>query len=36
MRILCCLDGTNAKQVSHAAQMFSTAEPLTTDKLLDE
>jgi nucleotide-binding universal stress UspA family protein len=29
MRILCCLDGTNTKQVSHAAQMFSTAEPLT-------
>jgi nucleotide-binding universal stress UspA family protein len=29
MRILCCLDGTNAKQVSHAALMFSTAEPLT-------
>ncbi len=29
MRILCCLDGTNAKQVSQAAQMFSTAESLT-------
>jgi nucleotide-binding universal stress UspA family protein len=29
MRILCCLDGINTKQVSHAAQMFSTAEPLT-------
>lgn len=29
MRILCCLDGTNTQQVSHAAQMFSTAEPLT-------
>ena len=29
MRILCSLDGTNTKQVSHAAQMFSTAEPLT-------
>jgi nucleotide-binding universal stress UspA family protein len=29
MRILCCLDGTNTRQVSHAAQMFSTAEPLT-------
>ena len=29
MRVLCCLDGTNAKEVSHAAQMFSTAEPLT-------
>ena len=29
MRILCCLDGTNAKLVSHAAQIFSTAEPLT-------
>jgi nucleotide-binding universal stress UspA family protein len=29
MRILCCLDGTNAEQVSHAAQMFFTAEPLT-------
>jgi nucleotide-binding universal stress UspA family protein len=29
MRVLCCLDGTNTQQVSHAAQMFSTAEPLT-------
>ena len=29
MRILGCLDGTNTQQVSHAAQMFSTAEPLT-------
>jgi len=29
MRILCSLDGTNTKQVSVAAQMFSTAEPLT-------
>jgi nucleotide-binding universal stress UspA family protein len=29
MRILCCLDGTNAKQISHAAQMFSTDESLT-------
>jgi nucleotide-binding universal stress UspA family protein len=29
MRVLCCLDGTNVKQVSYAAQMFSTAEPLT-------
>ena len=29
MRILCSLDGTNTKQVSDAAQMFSTAEPLT-------
>ena len=29
MRILCCLDGTNTEKVSHAAQMFSTAEPLT-------
>jgi len=29
MRILCCLDGTNTRQVSHAAQMFSSAEPLT-------
>src|ERR1039457_6058397 len=29
MRILCCLDGTNTRQVSHAAQMFFTAEPLT-------
>ena len=28
MRILCCLDGTNIKQVSSAAQMFSSAEPL--------
>ncbi len=28
MRILCCLDGTNAKEVSHAAQMFFTAAPL--------
>jgi nucleotide-binding universal stress UspA family protein len=29
MRILGCLDGTNTQQVSHAVQMFSTAEPLT-------
>jgi len=29
MRILCSLDGTNTKQVIDAAQMFSTAEPLT-------
>ena len=29
MRILCSLDGTNSKQVSYAARMFSTAEPLT-------
>ncbi|MGA3319174.1 MAG: universal stress protein [Candidatus Korobacteraceae bacterium] len=29
MRILCCLDGTNTRQVSHSAQMFFTAEPLT-------
>ena len=29
MRILCSLDGTNTKQVSEAAQMFSSAEPLT-------
>ena len=29
MRVLWCLDGTNTQQVSHAAQMFSTAEPLT-------
>ena len=29
MRIVCSLDGTNTKQVSDAAQMFSTAEPLT-------
>jgi nucleotide-binding universal stress UspA family protein len=29
MRILGCLDGTNTGKVSHAAQMFSTAEPLT-------
>src|ERR1035437_6486149 len=29
MRLLCCLDGTNTGKVSHAAQMFSTAEPLT-------
>jgi nucleotide-binding universal stress UspA family protein len=29
MRILGCLDGTNTQQVSHAAQMFFTAEPLT-------
>lgn len=29
MRILCCLDGTNTKQVSRATQMFSAAKPLT-------
>lgn len=28
MRVLCCLDGTNTKQVSRAAQMFSNSEPL--------
>jgi nucleotide-binding universal stress UspA family protein len=29
MRILCCLDGTNTQLITHAAQMFSTSEPLT-------
>jgi nucleotide-binding universal stress UspA family protein len=29
MRILGCLDGTNAEQIGRAAQMFSAAEPLT-------
>ena len=29
MRILGCLDGTNAEQIGHAAQMFSATEPLT-------
>jgi nucleotide-binding universal stress UspA family protein len=29
MRILCCLDGTNTRQVSHAAQILFKAEPLT-------
>jgi hypothetical protein len=28
MRILCCLDGTNGKQVSKAAEMLSAAQPL--------
>jgi nucleotide-binding universal stress UspA family protein len=29
MRVLGCLDGTNAEQIGYAAQMFTTAEPLT-------
>jgi nucleotide-binding universal stress UspA family protein len=29
MRILGCLDGTNAEQIGHAAQMFCLTEPLT-------
>jgi nucleotide-binding universal stress UspA family protein len=29
MRILCCLDGTNAGQISKATEMLSTAEPRT-------
>ena len=29
MRILCCLDGTNGKQVSKAREMLSATQPLT-------
>jgi nucleotide-binding universal stress UspA family protein len=29
MRLLCCLDGTNAEPVSHAARMFSGAQQVT-------
>jgi nucleotide-binding universal stress UspA family protein len=29
MRILGCLDGTNAEQIAHAVQMFSASGPLT-------
>ncbi|PSH03609.1 MAG: hypothetical protein CXZ00_11165 [Acidobacteria bacterium] len=28
MRVLGCLDATNAEQIGHAAQMFTTSEPL--------
>jgi nucleotide-binding universal stress UspA family protein len=29
MRVLCCLDGTNGKQVSKAREMLSATQPLT-------
>jgi len=29
MRVLGCLDGTNAEQIGYAVQMFTTIEPLT-------
>jgi nucleotide-binding universal stress UspA family protein len=29
MRILCCLDGTNAKTLGRASQLFAGAQPLT-------
>jgi nucleotide-binding universal stress UspA family protein len=29
MRVLGCLDGTNAEQIGHAAQMFTSMEPQT-------
>lgn len=29
MRVLCCLDGTNVRQVSKATEMLATAEPPT-------
>jgi nucleotide-binding universal stress UspA family protein len=29
MRVLCCLDGTNARQVSKATEIFSTSQPVT-------
>ena len=29
MRVLCCLDGTNAEKVSKAADVFSASEPPT-------
>jgi nucleotide-binding universal stress UspA family protein len=29
MRVLCCLDGTNAEQVSKATEILSTSQPLT-------
>ena len=29
MRVLCCLDGTNAEQIAKAAEMLSTIQPLT-------
>jgi nucleotide-binding universal stress UspA family protein len=29
MRVLCCLDGTNVRQVTEASEMLSTAEPIT-------
>ncbi|SPE29791.1 hypothetical protein SBA2_460006 [Acidobacteriia bacterium SbA2] len=33
MRILCCLDGTNAEQIGKALEMFSAFEPLTVGML---
>jgi hypothetical protein len=29
MRVLCCLDGTNAEQIAKATEMLSAAQPLT-------
>ena len=29
MRVLCCLDGTNAEQIATATEMLSASQPLT-------
>ena len=33
MRVLCCLDGTNAEPIGKALEMFSAVEPLTVGML---